>query len=543
MTGKERILKTIQLQKTDRIPWLPFVGCHAASLINMTPEEYLTSEDAIVRGVKRAAELYNPDGLPVAFDLQVEAEAMGCEIRWSDKNPPAVVGHILETQNLLNFKIPTLGSGRIPVFMKAAARLRKELPDTALFGLITGPFTLAMHLMGVNIFIQMFDSPDLIKDYIQRVSEICKKMAQGYIDAGCDVIAVVDPMTSQISPEHFQAFVTPALSHTFEYIRTSGALSSLFVCGDAQQNISVMADSGPDNICIDENIPLDFVKSVCLKKGISFGGNMRLTTVLLLGTPLDNSKHALDCMDTGGETGYILAPGCDIPFDTPPDNIRAISKVVTDPYEAQIARELSEIQNPDMIPKIDLSEYGRAEKIIVDIITLDSEGCAPCQYMVESVMDAVQEFEGIVEWREHKIKHTDGLAFMTSLMVRNIPTICIDGKIKFVSKMPKRDELIRAIQQRINEKLRHRIQIKRAELMVLGDETDANSLQTFENVKQAIKELGSDVQAAFVKDPEIFKEFGVKVKPTVIFARYNIKSSGKVPEIKIIKEWIKMLDD
>ena len=38
-------------------------------------------------------ELYHPDGQPVVFDLQIEAEILGCELLWSDDTPPSVVSH------------------------------------------------------------------------------------------------------------------------------------------------------------------------------------------------------------------------------------------------------------------------------------------------------------------------------------------------------------------------------------------------------------------------------------------------------------------
>ena len=41
-----------------------------------------------------------------------------------------------------------------------------------------------------------------------------------------------------------------------------------------------------------------------------------------------------------------------------------------------------------------MRDYGQADKVIVDIITLDSEACAPCQYMVEAVKTDRPEFEG-----------------------------------------------------------------------------------------------------------------------------------------------------
>jgi uroporphyrinogen decarboxylase len=100
----------------------------------------------------------------------------------------------------------------------------------------------------------------------------------------------------------------------------------------------------------------------------------------------------------------------------------------------------------------DLSDYGKSDKVIVDIITLDSEACAPCQYMVEAVKVVAPQFEDMVEWREHKIKKREGVAFMMALMVKNIPTICIDGRITFVSQIPPKEDLVAAIQKHITEK-------------------------------------------------------------------------------------------
>ncbi len=135
------------------------------------------------------------------------------------------------------------------------------------------------------------------------------------------------------------------------------------------------------------------------------------------------------------------------------------------------------------------------------------------------------EFEGLVEWREHKIKHTEGIAFMTALMVRNIPTICIDGKIKFVSVMPKREDLIRAIQDRINEKLRYKIarggrdtHLRRRLREIGGNPREHPS---------GHHELGSEVQATWITDDETARSFGVVVKPAVVIARYAFKQSGK----------------
>ena len=540
MTGKERIKLAFGRQKTDRVPWVPFVGCHAGTLIEKDAETYLKSADFIVQGVEKAINLYRPDGIPVIFDLQIEAEAMGCELVWAKENPPAVVKHPLSNGTPLeSLRVPAPTAGRIGISLEAARQIRKNHPDVALYGLITGPFTLALHLLGTDIFMKMFDDVEYVHKLLGLFRDVCKAMSGYYIEAGCDVIAMVDPMTSQIGPDQFTQFVTPYAADVFTQIRKHGALSSFFVCGHAQQNITVMAQTGCDNISIDENIPLDYVRSECEKYNISFGGNLQLTSVLLLGKPIDAQKNALACLDIAGENGFILAPGCDLPYATPSENIQAVAEIVHDTYKRDVVRQIVS-DTPDD-ERLDMKEYGLADKVVVDIITLDSEACAPCQYMVDAVKRVAPEFEGIVIWREHKIKHRESIVFMTSLMVRNVPTICIDGEIVFVSRIPPKDELVAAIQDRINKKFRFRIQQKKASLYLLG-KADEKMAKVQENVLLAMKELGAvEVNIETIEEDRLIAGFGVAPSqtPAVVMAKYQVKSLHRVPEVMIIKEWLK----
>ena len=273
MTGKERLFKALKCEATDRIPWLPFVGCHGGKLLNVDAETYLKDPELMVKGAERAIELYHPDGLPIVFDLQIEAETFGCKLQWSPNNPPAVHTHPLtEGITLDELKIPTLQDGRIGMVMEVTRTLTSRHPDIAWYGLITGPFTLALHLMGTDVFMKMMEDPDSVMQTLEFAQNVAIQMAGLYLDAGCDVIAIVDPMTSQIDPMMFEMFISAPVKAVFDYVRSRGKYSSFFVCGDAQQNIGVMCDCGPDNISIDENIPLSYVAEITSAKGVSYGG-------------------------------------------------------------------------------------------------------------------------------------------------------------------------------------------------------------------------------------------------------------------------------
>ena len=212
MTRKEILFSTLRHEKTDSVAWVPFAGVHAGGIMGYKATEVLTDGDKLFASLMEVNNLYKPFGLPIIFDLQVEAECLGCDLVWADDGPPSVSKHPLEGTEELETPcictIPTKEDGRIPMILDVIKRVKAEIGDeVGLYGLICGPFTLATHLRGNDIFMDMYDDEDAVKEFLGYTSSIAKAMADYYIEAGCDVIAVVDPLISQISADHFTEFM------------------------------------------------------------------------------------------------------------------------------------------------------------------------------------------------------------------------------------------------------------------------------------------------------------------------------------------------
>lgn len=447
MPNKELLLKALVGEKTERTPWVPFVGVHGGALVGVDAAEYLKSADHIVDALKIAAERYKPDGLPVVFDLQLEAEILGCGLNWAKETPPSVSSHPLGADyDIAGLPEFSLEKGRIPVVLEAVRRAKAELGDKiALYGLLTGPLTLALHLRGDDVLLDMFDEEDEVPELYDYCADIANKMVDAYIEAGIDIIAVVDPMISQIGPGHFTDFVAPPLNKIFDHVRAKGALSSLFVCGNATRNLEAMCATTCDNISVDENVDMVALAKVARAAGKSFGGNMQLTVVLLLGDADDARHDAVRCLDQAGEGGgFILAPGCDLPYAVKPENLEAVAALIDDPYQIDIVRNLPSKDTSDSFDDIAIPNYNEESAVIVDVVTLDSAGCAPCAYMVKAAKEAAKLYGKAIEVREHKILDRDGLGYMTKLGCTAIPSICVDGKEVYASIIPERTALVAA---------------------------------------------------------------------------------------------------
>lgn len=448
MKPKDILFQTLRHEEVPALPWVPFAGVHAGKLIGKTAKEVLTDENALFESLMAVNRLYKPHGQPVIFDLQIEAEVLGCDLVWAQDCPPSVKTHPLaDTMTVPCLcTLPTREDGRIPMVLSVMRRMKEAVGDTtALYGLICGPFTLASHLRGNDLFMDMYDDEDYVCDLLAYCAECCRRMAGYYIDAGMDVIAVVDPLVSQISAAHFEAFLTRPYTDIFAFIRDKGALSSFFVCGDASRNIEVMCKTAPDSISVDENVDLPAAKKITDRYNIAIGGNIPLTTVMLHGTQQDNMKYVLDLVDKLDSTrNFIVAPGCDMPYAVPVENGIAVSQAVLQP---QSVREMLKnyVAVADDIA-VDLPDYAHLQKPLVEVFTLDSATCAACTYMMGAATAAKAHFGDAIDMVEYKYTVKENIARCKAMGVKNLPSMYINGKLAFSSLIPSRDELTRAIE-------------------------------------------------------------------------------------------------
>ncbi|BHH83491.1 uroporphyrinogen decarboxylase family protein [Desulforhopalus sp. 52FAK] len=434
MRGKELIFNVLGGKPVNRTPWVPYTGAQIANLKGYKAEEIFQSADKLYECLVEAEKQYSPDGMPAVFDLQVEAEILGCDLTWYKDSPPTVCSHPLASEFTIPNQVLKKTDGRIPLIVDAMERFKAKCPEIAMYGLVCGPFTLASHLRGTNIFMDMYDDEEQVKTLINYCEEQVRELAEMYIEAGCDVIAIVDPLVSQISPEMFDTFLSEPCTTFFEKMREKGMPSSFFVCGDATKNIEAMCLTKPDSIAIDENVDILEAKKITDKYGIIMSGNLQLTVTMLLGTQQDNQQFALDLMDAIGTDRFILAPGCDVPFNAPADNLVAIGQAVHNP-EA-VKKALENYVAKDNLPEIELPDYANLDHVLVEVVTIDSKTCAACGYMVMAANEAAAPFGDDVKVVERSIMYPETLAFAEKIGLKNMPSILINGEIRHISLIP-----------------------------------------------------------------------------------------------------------
>ena len=439
MSSKELLFSVFRHEPTDQVPWVPFAGVHAGKLKGFTGQEMLTDADKLLESLLEVQKVYDPDGMPVTFDLQIEAEILGCELVWADDAPPSVVGHPLANDITIPTHIPQPTEGRLPLVLNVMKTMKDKVGDqTALYGLVTGPLTLASHLRGTDLFMDTFDRPEFVKELLEYCTKDALAVTDYYIDAGMDIIAVVDPVVSQVSPRMFKKLLHEPFKQIFDHVQEKKVFSSFFVCGDATKNIKVMCGTGPDCISIDENIDMVTAKAITDEFNIAIAGNIPLSTIMLNGTQQDTMKYVVDLMHSVDHHNLIISPGCDMPYDTPVENTIGAMEAVRDHerIHALVANYTMSFDHMD----VEMPDYDNLEKPLVEVFTIDSATCAACGYMVAVAKAVVESFGDQVDWIERKGTVLENIARVKKLGFAHLPSICINGELKYSSNIPNQGE-------------------------------------------------------------------------------------------------------
>jgi len=275
---------------------------------------------------KLSASVYKLTGLEVAgvpYCLTVEAEALGCQIMWSEEIDaiPQVLRTPYKTPAEVEIPSDFLSLKRAPVLLKAVKILKQnvgnELPIVA--G-VTGPFSLAGHLFGIeNLLRWIVIDPLKVQEAVDKASEVGASFGRALYEAGVDVVLIADPSASSnlISPKTFKGFVKPAISRIVEAV---GGITFLHICGNANPILMEMADTGVNSISIDENVDVQRAKALLGGK-VKIAGNISTTNTLLLKKPEDVREACRQALEAGID---ILAPGCGVAPRTPNINIKAL---------------------------------------------------------------------------------------------------------------------------------------------------------------------------------------------------------------------------
>lgn len=96
---------------------------------------------------------------------------------------------------------------------------------------------------------------------------------------------------------------------------------------------------------------------------------------------------------------------------------------------------------------VELPDYDHLTKPLVEVFTLDSAQCSACSYMMGAAYQAVEIFGDAIDMVEYKFIYKENVARCIKMGVPNLPSLYINGQLKFRSIIPTKAELEAAIRE------------------------------------------------------------------------------------------------
>lgn len=328
--GKQRVSAafkktfTDQDPELDRIPAYFFSGACNAKLVGATIREFLQDPQVFAKAQIAAYERYKPDIMIMMWDLSIDIEAMGNELRYPEDSMSVVTKEFLDDKGKLgSLQVPDPHKdGRLPGYLEACAETKKVVKEAPVSGVIAGPWTIAMGLRGAtNILRDSIKDPDFIHELMEITSQATIKFTEALSEIGVGVGYSEAPASCDlISPKMYQDFVFPYHKKIVDHFKSQKIGVGLHVCGNVNPILEDIVKTGVSNISVDSGTDLAKAADAARGKAVLIGN---VATEMFLTESKAEMKRAIkECIEKAtNDSGYLLAPGCEVPMIAPPEKI------------------------------------------------------------------------------------------------------------------------------------------------------------------------------------------------------------------------------
>lgn len=333
MNSFERVMNRLQGKPVDRIPNMSIVMMFAAKEVGITFGQYCSDYRLLTEGALRCHEKYGIDMVCAISDPMREAEGFGTQVVIPEEGVPyAAVKRLQELSDIDTLKVIDPSAGRRMSDRVEAVRLMRQRVqnDVPVVGWVEGALAECCDLMHMQeVFINMLDEPEAIQNLIDICTEQGILFAKAQVEAGAHMIGIGDAATSLIGPRLYEEFVLPYQKRMIQAVHDMGVPVKLHICGNIGPVMHLVAQTGADMVDCDFMVDMERAADI-LRPGTSICGNFNPVEIMLQGTVEMVKEETRRCMYLGRRNNNFVAPGCEVPKDTPQENMLALLEALTE---------------------------------------------------------------------------------------------------------------------------------------------------------------------------------------------------------------------
>ena len=331
MNGCERTLAFLEGRPVDRLPLMPVVMMLCADQIGVKYGRYVKEPEVLAEAQMRTAEEYDFDIVSCLSDPAREATDCGAHVEFYEDQPAAILESdalLADKSTLGSLEIPDpLGGGRMHDAVRALALMKEKVGhERAVMGWVEGPCAEAADLRGINtLMLDFYDDPTFIRDLFDFTLEMGLRYARAQVEeAGVDMIGIGDAAASLIGPKFYDEFVWEYEKRLVEGLHAMGTRARLHICGNINRILEGIGRLRCEIVDVDYMVPLSAAREA-MGPDQALLGNIDPVSVLRNGSRDSVTAAIAECHRQAGDR-YVVAAGCEVVRDTPPENVRALTE-------------------------------------------------------------------------------------------------------------------------------------------------------------------------------------------------------------------------
>ncbi len=318
----------VKYERHERLvaPLLGFPGVNIADTeIKLAQQNYLEH----FRVIKTNVETFHPDLVFPLMDLSIEANALGRYTVFPRRDTATVPKDLFDFGEIERMKrINIAADARVLGYVETAKLMVRELPRMILKGAyITGPYTLAALIMGADdAAMATILHPDDLAHLCEFTTKVIMQYNDLLVSAGVDIICVLEPTAVMLGPQQFNQFSSHYIRRIVERNTERGVGSIYHTCGNTMHLVKLMVESNVHGISLDSSeVGVDMKKvAESIPVSVALIGNINPTQTLLRGEPHEVKHEVKELLKAMRPyPNFILSTGCDLPQETPIENIKA----------------------------------------------------------------------------------------------------------------------------------------------------------------------------------------------------------------------------
>ena len=326
-------LKQIRIKKNKRA--MPVLTFPAIQLLNTSVEKLISDSNLQSEALKLINQRCHPLAIMGFMDLSVEAEAFGDNIRFSEDEVPTVVGSIIKSEeDVINLKVPKVGTKRTQIYLDAMKKAKQEIKDCPVFAGCIGPFSLAGRLLGVSeAMICCYDEPEMVHLVLKKATEFLINYLQAYKDLGIDGVFMAEPLAGILSPNLCDEFSSRYVKEIVSALDDDSFLVAYHNCGNnTLKMVDTILSTGCRLYHFGNAISIEQMLKL-MPKDVMVMGN--IDPVSLKDASKEDVIAATNALleAIGDVDNFVISSGCDIPPFARWENIDAFMKTAQEYYQ------------------------------------------------------------------------------------------------------------------------------------------------------------------------------------------------------------------